>query len=449
MTLTFDHRDNGTPEAAWIRDTRLASVPAARLPARGEHLVVLAAHPDDETLGSGGLIAAAAASGLSIEIVVATDGDASHPDSPTHTPSQLAPRRRDEAVAAIASLDPHATVTFLGLPDGGLRRCRAELEEALTTRLRPGSLVVTPWRGDRHPDHEVCALAARTLLRRRADCQHWQYPIWAWHWADPGRDHLPWSALRRFDLPDDVQAAKRRALACYRSQHEPLSSCAGDEAVLPPRVLAHFLRPFEHFVVEGPHAAGDCDYFDALYAAAQDPWGLADRFYERRKRDLLMAGLPRATFRRAFEPGCAIGLLTERLAERCGELVACDTASRAVDATRARLVGSSNVAVSQRTIPEEWPDGSFDLIVLSEVGYYCDDVDALVSRVRASFAADGVVVGCHWRHPAADHPRTAGEVHDALGRGLTNLAHHVEDDFVLDVWSATDESVARSDGIVA
>jgi SAM-dependent methyltransferase len=186
-----------------------------------------------------------------------------------------------------------------------------------------------------------------------------------------------------------------------------------------------------------------------LYAAAEDPWGLADRFYERRKRDLLMACLPRATFRRAFEPGCAIGLLTERLAQRCDELLACDTAARAVDATRARLAGSSNVAVSQRTIPEEWPDGSFDLIVLSEVAYYCDDIDALVSRVHASLAADGVAVACHWRHAATEHPRTAAEVHEALGRALTNLAHHVEDDFVLDVWSASGESVAKADGIVA
>ncbi len=157
--------------------------------------------------------------------------------------------------------------------------------------------------------------------------------------------------------------------------------------------------------------------------------GLADRFYERRKRDLVMACLPRATFRRSFEPGCATGLLTERLARRCDEVLACDCAVRAVDSTRARLARKPNVAVARLAIPDEWPDGCFDLIVLSEVGYYCDDSDALVSRVCASLTADGVLVACHWRHPAVEHPRTASEIHDALGRGLNRLVHHVGDDF--------------------
>jgi LmbE family N-acetylglucosaminyl deacetylase len=191
MTATFDHRDGGTPETAWTNDTQLSHLPPARPPARGAHLVVLAANPDDETLGAGGLIAIAATGGVTIDVIVATDGENSHPDSPTHTQDQLARQRRDEATAAIARLDPHATVTFLGLPDGGLRQCRADIEEALAKRLQPDCFVVTPWRGDRHPDHEACALAARALLRRRPDCQHWQYPIWAWHWADPAGDELP------------------------------------------------------------------------------------------------------------------------------------------------------------------------------------------------------------------------------------------------------------------
>lgn len=57
MTATFDHRDGETPETAWTNDTQLSHLPPARPPARGAHLVVLAANPDDETLGAGGLIA--------------------------------------------------------------------------------------------------------------------------------------------------------------------------------------------------------------------------------------------------------------------------------------------------------------------------------------------------------------------------------------------------------
>ena len=212
---------------------RLIGAPALRKPARGAHLMVLAAHPDDETLGAGGLIAAAAQDGASVEVIFATDGEASHPDSPTHSSNRLAVRRRAEASEAIARLDPHATVTFLGLPDGRLRHCQADLVQALAERLRPGCLVVTPWRGDRHPDHEACAFATRTVLRRRDDCSHWQYPIWAWHWADPAADQLPWSTLHRLDLPEGPRSAKQLALACHRSQHEPLSDRAGDDVVLP------------------------------------------------------------------------------------------------------------------------------------------------------------------------------------------------------------------------
>jgi len=448
MSAGFDYRDRGPPEAAWMGEKRLTRAPALQMPARGTHLLVLGAHPDDESLGAGGLIAAAARGGASVEVILATDGEASHPNSPTHTPNQLALRRRGEATEAIARLDPRATVSFLGLPDGGLRHCHIDLVQALTERLQPGCLVVTPWRGDRHPDHQACALAARALLGRRVDCSHWQYPIWAWHWAEPAAEQLPWSVLHRLELSEGPRSAKRIALACYRSQHEPLSDLPGDDAVLPEHVVAHFYRPFESFVVEATHAAGDAGYFDALYSTTDDPWGLADRFYEHRKRDLLMACLPRDRFRRAFEPGCAAGWLTERLATRCVEVLACDAAVRAVEIARERLSGTPNVALAQLAIPGQWPDGQFDLIVLSEVGYYCDDIDALTSRVRTSLTADGVVIACHWRHPAPEHPRTATEIHTALDRALPRLAHHVEDDFLLDVWSTSGESVARTEGIL-
>jgi len=176
MSAGFDYRDRGTPEAAWMGEKRLTRAPALQMPARGTHLLVLGAHPDDESLGAGGLIAAAARGGASVEVILATDGEASHPNSPTHTPNQLALRRRGEATEAIARLDPRATVSFLGLPDGGLRHCHIDLVQALTERLQPGCLVVTPWRGDRHPDHQACALAARALLGRRVDCSHWTVP---------------------------------------------------------------------------------------------------------------------------------------------------------------------------------------------------------------------------------------------------------------------------------
>ena len=162
----------------------------------------------------------------------------------------------------------------------------------------------------------------------------WQYPIWVWHWGDPdAADVLPWDETGRVELGPHEQEAKRRAIAAHVSQHRALSEQPGDEAILRPGMLAHFARPFETFVIVagGGTDAGEPAYFDRLYAQAADPWGLGTRFYELRKRALLLAALPRAAFRRAFEPGCAIGLLTEELARRCGQVVAWDVADAAVE----------------------------------------------------------------------------------------------------------------------
>jgi LmbE family N-acetylglucosaminyl deacetylase len=446
VTLRFDHRAEGTREQSWVASERLSACRVVELPSGVARLVVLAAHPDDETLGAGGLIATAARSGLPVEVIIATDGEASHPRSPTHPPTALAKIRRVEAEAAVTALAPAATLTFLGLPDGGLEAHGKVIVDVLQARLDVGALLVTPWTGDRHPDHEACAVAAGAAAADRG-CAHWQYPIWAWHWADPASTDLPWNELRRVGLDRETAAAKRAAVAAYVSQHRSLSALPGDEAILPPHVTAHFAREFETFVVPSAPAA-NTDYFETLYARSDDPWGLRNRFYEQRKRDLVCAVLPRERFRRAFEPGCATGLLTARLARRCDDVLACDAVDRAVALARDRLAALPNVRIDRRRIPDDWPAGSFDLMVLSEVGYYCLDLAALSGRIRAGLAFDGVVVACHWRHEARDHPHSADEVHSAVGAGLSKIASHVEEDFLLDVWTSSGESVARRGGIV-
>jgi SAM-dependent methyltransferase len=243
-----------------------------------------------------------------------------------------------------------------------------------------------------------------------------------------------------------VRLRKRQALAAFVSQQEGLSPAPGDEPVLPAAVLAHFHRDAEAFVVTSA-AAEHPGYFDALYEQSDDPWGLADRFYERRKRDLLLAALPRLSFQRAFEPGCATGETSVRLQQRCAELVCWDVAPAAVARTRERC--GSAVRVERAAIPDLWPAGSFDLVVLSEVGYYCRDLSTLVARVRRCLAADGVVAACHWRRPAPDHPQSGDAVHRALSQGLgdlTHAVHHEEHDFLLDVWTCATASVAQAEG---
>jgi SAM-dependent methyltransferase len=195
------------------------------------------------------------------------------------------------------------------------------------------------------------------------------------------------------------------------------------------------------------HPAGDPRYFQALYEARDDPWGLGDRFYERRKRALLMASLPRERFRRAFEPGCALGHLTRDLAGRCDEVIATDVIDKAVALARVNLSDLVNVEVTRARLPDDRPDGLFDLVVLCEVGYYCADLDALVRSLNTSLSDDGVLVACHWQRRADDHPHTAETVHGALGQSRYLVAHHLEDDFLLDVWAANPQSVAQAEGI--
>ncbi len=446
-STTFIGAQAGTPEAVWSSGW-LDGLPRVALPASTRSLVVVAAHPDDETLGAGGLISVAGRQGLSVHVVVASDGEASHPTSPTHDRDRLASIRRAEVAAALRLLDPSATLEFLGLPDSGLIGHTDEITVALDRRVDDRAVVVTPWEHDRHPDHAACAQAGGRVARSRA-LSWWQYPIWAWHWGTPRTSEIASAHVHRLDLDPTVRAVKAEAVLAHRSQIAPLSDEPGDEAVLHGEMVEHFRRDAEVFVVNEPAPATRAEYFDALYQDSPDPWGLADRFYERRKRDVVLASLPRDRFRRAFEPGCATGLLTAGLAARCDHVVAWDTAQRAVDQAATRTsAGPGRVVVERGSVPQQWPAGGFDLVVVSEVGYYCPDPERLRFRIDASLEPDGVLVACHWRHPAADHPVTADEVHAALGRGRHCVVHHEEADFLLDVWSADGASVAALEGIL-
>ncbi|RYZ42489.1 MAG: methyltransferase domain-containing protein [Myxococcaceae bacterium] len=189
------------------------------------------------------------------------------------------------------------------------------------------------------------------------------------------------------------------------------------------------------------------EHFERMYAVSEDPWEYRRRWYEQRKRALTLALLPHARYARAFEPGCSIGELSAGLAARCDDLLVSDGSASAVRMARERLAPFEHVTVEQRLLPEAWPDGTFDLLVLGEFGYYLD-VAALVQvreRAVAALAPGGVLVACHWRHPIAEAPLTGDAVHAVLaqGRGLHRLARLEEEDFLLEMWSPDATSVAR------
>ena len=163
-------------------------------------------------------------------------------------------------------------------------------------------------------------------------------------------------------------------------------------------------------------------YFDALYAADPDPWRFESSDYERSKYDATMAALPRARFSDAFEVGCSIGVLTRRLAERCERLLAVDVSEAALAQARARCAGLNHIEIRQMRLPEAWPKGMFDLILLSEVLYYLspDDIAQSASCARSCLLPGGAIMLVHYTLET-DAPCT-GDFASEIFIGTANLA---------------------------
>ena len=198
------------------------------------------------------------------------------------------------------------------------------------------------------------------------------------------------------------------------------------------------------------------DYFQAMYAADPDPWGFGSRWYEQRKYALTLGALPRAMYRRTFEPGCSIGVLSEQLAARTDRLLAVDLVPAAVSQAAARLDASDTATaesvVRQWDMHKPWPEETFDLVVVSEVLYYLEAEQArgFVADAREHLDPDGHLVLVHWRHEVPEYPLSGDEAHRiALSTpGLATMAHYEDVDLVLDVLTTGDRlSVAAEEGL--
>jgi SAM-dependent methyltransferase len=193
-------------------------------------------------------------------------------------------------------------------------------------------------------------------------------------------------------------------------------------------------------------------YFERLYADSRDPWSFETRHYDARKHALTVAALPARRYRSGFEPGCSTGMLTARLADRCERLLAVDAVEAAARAAAERVADRPHVRVRAGRVPRDWPDEVFDLIVLSELGYYFDDADLalLLDRAAGSLLPGGDLVAVHWRWPVAEHARAGDDVHAAVATvpGLFRLSRHEEADFLLEVFSRNSVSVAQREGLV-
>lgn len=181
----------------------------------------------------------------------------------------------------------------------------------------------------------------------------------------------------------------------------------------------------------------DSSYFERLYAGDPDPWKFATSDYERDKYAATLAALPDRRFTRCFEVGCSIGVLTRQLAARCDTLIGVDVAEGALDQARARCADLPGVAFANMSVPKDWPEGMFDLILFSEVLYYLgmDGMEAAAQRTMQCLSPGGVVVLVDWHGDTdgACNGDVAAETFIGHCQGLT-LAHQSRADlYRLDV----------------
>ena len=231
----------GTAESEWRSWRLLHELPVLDV-SGWPSVVVVAAHPDDEVLGVGGVLAMLAAAGTRMRLVAVTDGEGSHPGLDQVAAEKLAECRAEETSSALRELGAPAEIIRLRMPDTGLARREAELRDRLAELVTGFAVCLAPWDGDLHADHEAagraafdaCAVTGVGLL---------SYPIWTWHWAHPRDSRVPWDRAVRVPLAAGVAERKRVAIDCFTSQLRPRP----DEraAVLPPETVAHFIRDQE------------------------------------------------------------------------------------------------------------------------------------------------------------------------------------------------------------
>lgn len=228
-----------------------APLASAQALTRGGPVIVVAPHPDDETLGCGGLLALCAEAKIPAYVFTLTDGAFSHPQS-AWSPSKLAGRRSAETVRALRKLGVRAgALRQFALPDGRLllnrsgRRKTGERIGKFAEAVNAKAVFVT-WRHDPHPDHMAAALIVDRVKAHAPRVEVLHYPVRGRFLAkDITLDRRPWKPVR-LDVGKHL-LAKRAAMACYRTQTEPAVEGAGVAFRFAKREVARYLTRYEYF----------------------------------------------------------------------------------------------------------------------------------------------------------------------------------------------------------
>lgn len=182
-------------------------------------------------------------------------------------------------------------------------------------------------------------------------------------------------------------------------------------------------------------------YFDDVYGASGDPWNYQTSEYEKAKYEDTIQALTRDSYESALEIGCSIGVLTARLAQRCAKLLSTDVSEKALAAARERCKELPQVTFRRMEAPKEFPSGTFDLTVLSEVAYYWSFEDLALGseKIGQHLMPGGQLLLVHWTPFVHDYPLTGDQVHEWFLQhsGLQHLHGHVAEKYRLDLFTSS------------
>ncbi|MET1027081.1 MAG: PIG-L deacetylase family protein [Dongiaceae bacterium] len=220
-------------------------------------ILVLCPHPDDESLGCGGLILEACAQGIPLTVVFLSDGTGSHPSSAQYPKPVLRELREAEALAACKILGvAEDSIHFLRYPDRHVPSNGAQAEAAalkisdIMCQTGAAAIFVT-WTGDPHCDHKAASAIAKEACRLRDGTRLFEFPVWGW--ILPVDAPCPDVEPRGFRLSVEKHLAKKRS-AIFQHKSQTTSLIADDPHGfrLEPEMIDMLLQPYEVYLEATP-----------------------------------------------------------------------------------------------------------------------------------------------------------------------------------------------------
>ena len=403
----------------------------------------------------GGTIALATKLGIEVHVIFVSDGSQSHPGSKKYPHDKLITLREDEATNALLILGvKRSNVYFMRMPDGRLPFSGDISFDGLAGNvlqllrsLKPG-IVFLPWRRDPHRDHRATWQITMAAMKLYRPTLIFEYFIWLWERAsDNDHPQKQEGNLFYIDINETIEV-KKDAILAHVSQTTDLIDDDKNGFTLSANMLGHFNHSKEYFIQtklnfmeDSLHSLSE-NYFDEVYREKEDPWNLATSNYERDKYNATLLALPKENYGSAFEIGCSIGVLTEVLLQKCSRILAVDVADAPIIQAKKRLEKYPQATVEKMAVPATFPKEHFDLVVMSEVGYFFSfaDLEKLAEKICAHLNENGQLLLVHWTHFVPDFPLTGDQVHDSFlnhagtGKNFKHLLHQRTDDYRLDLF---------------